>query len=105
MIRVKYQYPGDPVDSAELLFGAEFQRFVRNGEPGAIRFIGDNGDIEDEISFDEIVCDSCNAEVRPHEPCARTLDRLYCWSCAGRWVLPHLLNPQEVEVLIARARP
>jgi len=102
MVRVQYQYPGDPVETADLMFGAEFKRFVRNGEPGFVRVI--NEDREDEISFSEVICDACNAEVLPQDPCAATADRLYCWSCAKEWVLAHLLHEQGVQVLIVKAR-
>jgi hypothetical protein len=55
MVKVRYKYKEDPVEAAELMFGAEFKRFVRNGEPGEIRFIGEDGRVDDRIFFDEIM--------------------------------------------------
>jgi hypothetical protein len=101
MIRVKYQSPGGPLSEAHLMFGAEFHRWIRNGEPGAVRVITESS--VDDIRFDEIVCDVCNAEVRPQDPCAMA-DRLYCWACAERYILPHVVIGLGVEVLLGPKR-
>lgn len=105
MIQVGYSYPGDPPATARFMFGAEFKRFMRNGGPGFIRFLGADGEVQDEIQFEEIVCDACKAGVEDHEPCASASGRLYCWPCAGRWILPHLPEGGKVTVLARKERP
>lgn len=102
MIRMSYQYPGDAPTDAKFMFGAEFFMYDRGGKPGEIRVTSDG--LDESVSFEDILCDSCNAQIRMQDPCASTPDRLYCWTCAGQWVLPHLLPSQTIEVLFGTPR-
>jgi hypothetical protein len=87
MITVLYEYPGDPRDRCDLVFGAEFLqtqshreiRISAAGMPDAVIPVGN-----------EIICDACNAEVREIDPCAVTGYRLYCWPCAQKYILPYV---------------
>ena len=77
MIR-KFKYPGDPELIANLMFGQEFVENIRLGKPGYIQINN-----EPPIYFDEVVCDLCNGEIGPNDPCLLLgEDYLYCWDCA-----------------------
>lgn len=88
MLRLKYQYPGDPVSDVILLHGQEFL----DKQPKDRAIVISGGDRPDErIPLgDEIVCDLCNAEVGKLDPCAWTPRGLYCRKCAEEWILPHV---------------
>jgi len=92
MLAIRYEYPNDPVLDAHLMFGAEF-KWWRG--PGYLRVGSVNADgdfvIDSETVVEEAICDLCNREVQDVDPCVLTGDRLYCWSCAGEWVLKHRL--------------
>ena len=82
-----YTYPGDPKAEVELTYGGDFKA----GNPGREIAVGAWGDPDPvRIPVEEVVCDSCNANVGDFDPCAIALDRLYCWDCYKRWVQPHL---------------
>lgn len=96
MIVFKYHYPGDPPSTAHLMFGEEFLRHVRMGKPGEMKItsIGKDGE-ESEIfrtSFDEIICDRCNAQIQLDDPCALTDHHLYCWDCHIRFNRPYAVR-------------
>ena len=87
-VKFNYQYPGDPLDTVELLFGAEFlKRFPKRDI--TISGFGVGVPVT-RIPVTEVVCDSCNAEVLPHEPCSLSPSGLQCWECTKEYVLPHL---------------
>lgn len=87
MIKIQFTYPGDPPTEARLLFGAEFKIVARGGGLGQIAVVA-GGQIGI-VRFDDVVCDACNAEVRDLDPCCSTDHALYCWECAGDYVLAH----------------
>lgn len=87
MLTIEYTYPNDPKTTALLLFGVEFKMHVRRGRLGHIAI--PTGDELHAVLFDQIICDACNAEVRDLDPCCSTSHSLYCWDCAGQFVLPH----------------
>ena len=68
---MKYQYPGDPIAEVTLMFGGEF--------------------LAHHIPVEDIICDTCNANVSPSDPCSVTGSRLYCWECHVKWIKPHLI--------------
>lgn len=86
MITIRYQYPGDPVSTAQLLFGAEFQ--ARNPNR-YIAVIAGGTETRIPIPPNEIVCDQCNGDVSDVDPCINTDHSLYCWTCGHEQVLRH----------------
>lgn len=91
----QYRYKTDPIDTAEFLFVQEFldktpDRSIKVSE------LGPDGQwhttAETPIG-DDVLCDLCNAALRPIDPCVLTNDatRLYCWTCASTWIIPYLL--------------
>lgn len=96
MIVFHYHYPGDPPNTAHLMFGEEFIREVRRGKPGEIKIstIAKDGTETETFStkFDEIVCDRCNAEIQLDDPCALTDHSLFCWDCHLRFNKPYAVR-------------
>ena len=86
MLATKYEYPGDPVATAMLMFGLEFKQQYTGRE-----IVFHDGDKEPtRIPVEDAICDSCNASVGDFEPCAVTISRLYCWDCYKQWIKPHV---------------
>ena len=83
---MKYQYPGDPIAEVTLMFGGEFLAANPNRE-----IVIRGGHTEDRIPVEDIICDTCNANVSPSDPCSVTGSRLYCWECHVKWIKPHLI--------------
>lgn len=86
MMTIHYQYPGDPVTEARLMFGEEFT--AQNPER-YIAVISGGEETRIPIPSDEIVCDQCNAGVDALDPCVNTAHSLYCWTCAKENVLKY----------------
>jgi hypothetical protein len=92
MTTLHFHYPGDPVTEIEVMTGREFldrhpgDRIVQFGSPGHLMTRIDLGD--------EMVCDTCNTEIRPDHRTVHVRDfgRLYCWRCFTRWIRPHLVE-------------
>jgi hypothetical protein len=105
VLTVKYEYPGDPVLDAHLMFGAEFKHWRG---PGYMRVGSVNADgefvIDSEQVIEEAICDLCNKEVQDIDPCVLTVDRLYCWTCAEEWVLKHRLPAVALSTINELAR-
>jgi hypothetical protein len=99
MIRIAYQYPGDPISLAILCFGAEF--LLLEGPNRSMTFTIGGETIVVPLGND-IVCDCCNATVRDVDPCVLTPDvsRLYCWTCGDEYVVKHRITlppPREAR--------
>ena len=86
-MKVLHKYPGDPDQYVEFLYGRDFtERFPKR----EIRIMGFNDSAADTvIPVAEVVCDVCNALVKPLDPCVLAPGYLYCWSCAKESVIPH----------------
>jgi hypothetical protein len=82
---VTYTYPGDPALKAEFTYGRAFMHANPNRE-----VVVTAGDTVSRFPINDVVCDSCNEEVGPLDPCVIALSRLYCWTCAQKWVLPYV---------------
>jgi hypothetical protein len=89
----KYSYPDEPDEKAVFMFGLQFFRLNPNrymqmtdleGKPLAPR-----------IPVNEIICDTCNAEIHLWEPCCEVLNRLYCWDCTKKWILQYIVKPSR----------
>lgn len=101
MVRTKYQYPEDPPTDVEFMFGAEFAMANPNRET---RITSSAGTAVIPVDAEEIICDTCNALVKLHDPCAVALARLTCWTCTTEWILPHLVKDAPVEIFVLRNR-
>ena len=86
MTRFRYRYPGDPVTSGARLTGAEFRALMPDR---GITFYTAGREPE-RIPVEEVVCDGCNAEVRPEDDCALGGggSRLRTWSIVSIAVAP-----------------
>lgn len=93
MVTMKYAYPDDPITDVRFMFGIEFAAANPNREI-VIGGMTADGSFDDanatRIPVAEIVCDTCNALVQDVDPIAITLDRLYCWPCTVKWILPYV---------------
>ena len=82
MTAFELQYTGDPIDTAILMSGLEFQIHVRNLAPGAIEVRnGHTGKVEHRSEFYDIVCDGCNREIHLTDPLYLLNDWAWCSIC------------------------
>ena len=84
----KYGYPGDPLANVELTYGGDFKRAQPDRR---IRITVADKEVFT-IPVGDMICYTCNAEVGDYDPCALSGTRLYCWSCYGDWIKPHLVR-------------
>ena len=99
-IRIPYQYPEDPPATVDLMFGLEFITNIRKNKPGKITISASDRPTQ-VIEVDEVICDSCNAEVLSVDPCALVEDhgRLYCFDCYKRLIRPYCKLAEAVYML------
>lgn len=103
MLKVSYQYPGDPVTEATILFGLEFKKRFRPPEGGMIQVMSEdrNGEVHiDRQWFQDVICDTCSNGVADFDPCVLVRDRLYCYECAKPLVTSHWTNRWQIEQTI-----
>jgi hypothetical protein len=89
MATVKFQYPGDPVLTVELLTGAQF--LAKTPQPREI-VMRSAGQPEIRLPIEDVLCDQCNSEIQPADFCALAMQHLYCRECYERWIKPYLLQ-------------
>jgi len=95
--RFVMRYPGDPDQVVLTMDGQRFKQVIWGGQPGKIvvSALGDNMEpvpgTEEVTEFDEIVCDTCNAEIKDADFVAVTPSRAYCQACFDQWLKPYLL--------------
>ncbi len=80
----RWRYPGDPVLTATVQTGAEF--LASQPQPREIVIYGGTDPPERIPMGDEIVCDCCNAGIGLDDVTTLTADRLYCATCAAKWI-------------------
>ena len=91
-MRIQYEYPGDPVTDADLMFGREFKDRHR----GRVMVVSTANETSRMPWPDEIaLCDSCNDEVADLDLCALTSWGLFCGPCFTRIIKPHVLPRKE----------
>lgn len=86
-VKAKYRYPNDPVTNVQVMFGAEFTARYPNREIAIT--VGTRKVFQHPVT--DVVCDTCNAEIGPLDPCAVAIERMYCWGCFTEWIRPHVL--------------
>jgi hypothetical protein len=84
------EYPGDRPTTVQELTGAEFRVEVRKGQPGEIRIKTLDGRPDQVITFEEIICDTCNGEILDDARCWMAESRLYCDDCGREWIVPYV---------------
>jgi hypothetical protein len=92
-VRRQYEYPGDPVEDVDLMFGREFKDQNR-GRDLVVYTATETSRVPwpDETA----VCYACNDEVADLDPCALTDWGLFCGPCFTRIIKPHLV-PRKAE--------
>lgn len=89
MTLATFRYPGDPDLPVQLLTGREF--LASQPKPREVVFYGN--DVQRFDLGDQIICDQCNADVKPDDACALVdASRLYCATCMARWITPYLVG-------------
>jgi len=88
-ITAHFHYPGDPVFPVVLQSGREFLA----SQPRPREVIVRTCDAEHRWDVgNDIVCDSCNAEIGPDDRLAFTMNRVYCPTCTAQWITPYLVE-------------
>ena len=89
-MKLLVHYPGDRPYTLEVLTGKTFKLQERKGGPGEIRISGADGSPPHVITFDEVICDSCNAEIGDEDPCYLEPSRLHCQECFEEYTKPYV---------------
>lgn len=86
-----YRYPGDPLDTAIILTGLQFQQL----HPDRKTKIYSSGGLQQVIPApdDLVLCDACNTRIMEDDVCllVRKGTFLYCQNCADQYIVPHKL--------------